>query len=396
MRLALLMKRCPWLLLLLIAVNTSSTTADSTVAGLMIWAIPSTDGQLVGIWAGSDDEIMAPAAGLLCDSISGHCRAMTCSSGGCYGTLTGLPAETDIEGYLSITLTFPLALTLESGPLPFLRAFVPISQLNNVVSPDNLLDLILFPASLSTDTYLFIINPPSLPAAPPLAHQAVGRPYAIWASGALTSSNKSMTLRLGYDGIWLDQATAHNLSIFAWAPTAQSWEEKGGTLFLDQNYLAVPIHRFTTYVLMELPAWRDTFADTSALSSSNQITTTAEGGLILDSNSFSGTAISVPITPTSSLVNWDRVVLSHTTSSTMSITVDVLSLDGTVLLTDVTSGESLKSLDPLTHPGLKLQGNLFSPVPGTSPLLEEWRVTWSNRQPLLMYLPLILKRTWRE
>ena len=65
-----------------------------------------------------------------------------------------------------------------------------------------------------------------------------------------------------------------------------------------------------------------------------------------------------------------------------------LSLDGTELMSDVASGASLASLDPVQYPALKLRANLASTTAGHSPALDNWQLTW---QVETIYLPVVIK-----
>jgi hypothetical protein len=388
------MKTCwPGLLWLLVAlVSPNVVAAGDRWTGLVIYAIPSSDGQEVWVWADVGDAI-TPVSGRLCDSVSGGCRTMTCAASGCGGILTGFPAGANVAGQIAVTITLTSTQTLESGFLPFTRAFVPALELTDLTTPDDLLELTLAPNSLPADTYVLILATFGLPGAPPPAHRLVGRPYSVRASGALIQSDVPMVLRMIYDALWLDDATPHNLSIFAWDPLDQTWEEEGGTLFTDQNHLSAPVRRFTTYALMEIPAWRDTFADASGLSVADGTGPTPEGGLVLSDGTLSGTAVSIPITPTSPIVGWERVVFTRTTSSTTDVTVDVLGPDGSQVLTDVASGASLAGLDPARYPALRLRATLSSTVAGETPALDAWQLTWRVRE-RRVYLPMVSR--WRQ
>lgn len=384
----------PWLPLLVMVTLVAPTmvAADDQKGRLVIYAIPSADGYAVWVWAETGDGTDTPISGLMCDSVSGPCRTMTCAASSCGSVLTGLPAATTIAGQMSVTISLSSGQILESGPLPFVRAFVPALELTNVASPDNGLELTLFLDSLPADTYLFILTTSALPGALPPDHRLVGRAYSVRASGAITLSDKPMALCLAYDSLWFASrgATPHNLSIFAWDPFHQAWDETGGTLFTDQNHLSIPIQHFTTYALMQVPAWRDTFADASGLSMVNGTSPTPNGGLILSDNVLSGTAISSPITPAAAIANWDRVVFTHTLSATTSLTVDVLSLAGSEVLTDVVSGTSLAGLNPARYPGLKLRATLSSRVEEETPVLDQWRLGWQVPE-YKVYLPVVMK-----
>lgn len=381
----------PWLLLLIITAFVSAVAADDQASGLVVSAIPSADGHEVWVWAVVADGADPPISGLLCDSISVTCWTMTCASSICLVALTDFPPESTVEGQLSITLTLSSMQTLESGPHPFIRAFVPASEPVSLVSPDNLLELSLFPNGLPVDTYLLIMATAALAGPPPPGHRLVGQPYSIRASGALVQSDSPMALRLAYDPLWFaSRDAAHSLSIFSWDAVGQTWLEQGGTLFFHQNHLSLPIQQFTTYTLMEIPAWRDTFADASGLSAIQDTQPTPQGGLILSSEVLSGTATSLPIIPTTSVATWGQVVFTHTASMTMSVGVDILNLDGSVLRDGVTNGESLADLDPALYPALKLRSRLSTALAGASPVLEEWRITWTPDPPHQVFLPVVI------
>ena len=382
----------PWLISLVMAISFSTVVvADGPWTGLVVYAIPSADGQELWVWADVDGP-STPISGRLCDSVSEGCRMMTCAGSACGVVLPGFPAGATVAGQISVIITLASTQTLESGPLPFTRAFVPASQSASFMSPDGLLELTLPPNSVPADTYVVVLAASALPGVPPLAHHLVGRPYSVRASGALVQSDVSMALRVAYDTLWLDDATPHNLSIFGWNSLDQSWNEEGGTLFTDQNHLSASVQQFTTYALMEIPAWRDTFADVSGLSLADGTSPTPEGGLILSDGVLSGTAVSIPITPTVAITSWERVIFTSTISSTTNVTVDVLGLDGGQVLTDVASGTSLAGLDPTRYPSLRLRATLSSAVAGETPALEAWRLTWQVEEHRV-YLPLVTKTT---
>lgn len=380
----------PCLLLLSMTMFTPAVATSKGGTGLIVHAIPSADGHEAWVWANVVRGIDIPTSGVLCESVSRNCRTMTCILSGCIGTLTGLPIETIVEGQILVTIIVSPTQTLESGPLPFVRAFIPASQLVSLVSSDNLLELTIFPNSLPADTYIFVLATSTPPGALPTAHRLIAPPYSIRASGALVLNDNPMSLRLSYDSLGLANATPHNLSIFAWDPASQIWLEKGGTLFTDQNHLSIPTRRFTTYALLEVPAWRDTFADTSGLSMANDTSPTPTGGLILSSNALSGTATSIPITPTTTIASWGHLVFTATTSTTTAVTVDVLSPEGKLLRANVTSGESLVTIDPATYPSLRLHSTLSTQVPGESPVLGEWRITWLPAPSYSIFLPIVV------
>jgi hypothetical protein len=361
-------------------------------AGLRIEALPSSDGHEVWLWANWLGEATPILSGEVCDTLCGDCQAMTCAPWGCQAALSCFSPETTVEDQLSLTLTRLPTQTITVGPLPFVRGFLPASQLASLISPDNRLELTVFPGSLPADTYILILSLLSLPGPLPPANHLVGQPYSIRPSGALVLSDQPMSLKLAYDALELGDAGPHNLSIYAWEPAGQTWVEKGGILFAEQNHLSIATSRFTTYALFDLPAWRDTFADASGLSTATNTTPTSKGGLILAGSVLSGTATSSAIIPTTTGAKWGRLVFTSTTSTTTEIIIDVLSLEGEVLQPHVANGESLAAIDPAAFPALKLRSTLFTTVPGESPILQEWRITWQPTLTRQLFLPLIMKR----
>jgi hypothetical protein len=77
-------------------------------------------------------------------------------------------------------------------------------------------------------------------------------------------------------------------------------------------------------------------------------------------------------------------------ASITTLTVDVLSLDGSDLLPDVVSGANLTDLDASQYPALKLRANLSSTVAGKTPVLHIWRLTWQVAEHRV-YLPSIMR-----
>jgi hypothetical protein len=211
-----------------------------------------------------------------------------------------------------------------------------------------------------------------------------------------------MSLRLDYGEINLAGADPHTLAIFAWDAHYERWDNLGGTPFFTQRYLSVAIRRFTTYALLSTPAWHDDFWDFDGLNypdEGSNITLRPEGAdnrvLVLFNTSnppSDGTAVSKPITPTTEFAAWGSLTFTRTVDPpTTTLTVDVLSLDGTELLTDVTSGVSLADLDPAQYPALKLRANLSSTVEGETPALDVWRLAWDVEEHKV-YLPLVMLR----
>lgn len=298
------------------------------------------------------------------------------------------------EGNIFITTT----LGLDTGAVDFNRAYVPSSTIQSVNSTDGNLQLTL----VSTDTfpseaYVVVVPSYAAPGPPPLGHRLISSTYSVRASGAVLVADRPMSLRLYYSEETLAGADPHTLAIFAWDAYHKRWDNLGGRLFYDQRYLSVATSRFATYALMATTTWRDEFDDFSGLDFA-QIDNVTLGGslenrtLILASTPGSGSAVSNPITPTATISNWSSLTFTHTVDPpTTTLTVDVLRLDGSEVLTNVSSGTNLADLvDPAQHPSLRLRVNMSSTVAGETPALDVWQLAWQVEEHKI-YLPVVLK-----
>jgi hypothetical protein len=313
------------------------------------------------------------------------------------------------EGNLFITTT----LGLNTGGVDFNRAYVPLSPTpgTDITSPDNILKLTLLNAdTFPAEAYVAVVPSFAPPGPPPLGHRIIGSVYSVRASGALPTTNKPFSLDLSYNETLLTGANPHTLAIFAWDAFNQRWDNLGGRLFYDPNFpndlnrnrVSVTSSLFTTYALMAAPTWRDEFDEFSGLDFSqfNNVTfggTPGNRTLILASTPGSGSAVSQPITPTTAITSWNTLIFSRTVDPpTTTLTVDILNLDGTEVLTNVTSGASLAGLDPAQYPALKLHVNMASTMAGQTPSLERWELSWQvvESQPPgqnTIYLPVMFK-----
>ncbi len=310
-------------------------------------------------------------------------------------TATGFTPHTGASGPLNITTT----LGLDTGMVDFNRAYVPASTIQTISSIDGSLALTLVSTDTITfDTYIAIVPSYGPPAPPPAGHRFIGSVYSVRAAGALLLADKPMNLRLYYDDAALVGADPHTLAIFAWDAYGKRWENLGGRLFSNQRYLSVATSRFTAYTLMAAPVWRDDFDDFSGLNYPTEVSdVTLNGqsdnqGLVLSDTAIAGWAVSRPITPTAAIAGWGALTFACTAvPPTTTLTVDVLSVSGTELLTDVVSGTDLTSIDPVQYPALKLRASFSSTVAGETPTLDRWQLTWQVEEHK-MYLPLVLEQ----
>lgn len=292
-------------------------------------------------------------------------------------TAVGFTPAQDTSGTVSITTTLGLA----TPAVEFERVYVPASTSQTVRSSDGNLELsLLTPGTLQFDTYIAVVPSYAPPGSAPAGNHFVGNAYSARASGARLVSDKPMSLRLYYTDAALGQFDAHSLAIFAWDAGAGSWVKLGGELFADRRYLSTITSRFTTYALMATTTWRDTFSDLTGLDEARTRNVTLglsndQIALVLDATPGSGEAISQPVA-TTSLGGWGSFAYTATRPSDTTLAFDVLSEDGTVLLSDVADDASLGAIDAARYPRLRLRARLTSSVAGISPGLSNWQVTW--------------------
>lgn len=315
-----------------------------------------------------------------------------CTTVPCVITLVGVTPRMDVPVSFSVTSTLGLEMMLDS-----VRAYVPASTTRAIHSLDGNVQLTLVSTdTIPFDTYVAVTTNHVPPGRAPLGHRFAGGTYSVRAAGALVVTDEPMSLHLYYNETTLAGADPHNLSVFAWDAYHKRWDDLGGWLFYDRQYLAVATARFTTYGLMTTPSWRDEFADGSGLNLAEPNNVTLSGSpdkraLVLEKAPGSGRAVSQPITPTAAIAHWGSLTFTGTVDPpTTTLTVDVLRLDGSELLTDVVSGADLDGLDAAQYPALKLRANLSSTVAGETPALDAWRLAWRVEEHQV-YLPIVRK-----
>jgi len=308
-------------------------------------------------------------------------------------TAVGLTPREDSAGQLNITTT----LGLNTSDVDFQRAFVPAATRQTLQAVDGNLELSLVNTdTIPFDTYAVIVPSYAPPGPLPPGHRLVGSAYSVRAAGALVQTDRPMNLRLYYDEQRLAGADPHTLAIFGWNAAVKQWVEIGGRLFAVQQYLAAPVTRFTTYALLTAPAWQDEFDDFSGLdvAALNHVTlggTLANRTLVLANTPGSGSAVSRLITSTTAIASWGTLTFTGAVDApTTTLTVDVLSVDGAMLLENVASGASLAAIDPIQHPSLRLRTNLASTAASQTPTLDRWRLTWQVKS-TYVYLPMVAK-----
>lgn len=309
-------------------------------------------------------------------------------------TAAGFTAEQGQAGTISITTT----LGLDTGAVGFYRAYVPpaAASVTFITSTDGRLRLMVSPDTFAVTTYVAVVPSFAPPAPAPAGYRFAGSVYSVRASGAQPDAAKPMILELGYDEAALAGADPHTLTIVAWNadPDRPHWVPLGGRLDTEHRSLTVATARFTTYALMAGPAWHDQFDDFGGLDAMRNVALGPQGtslALVLSSTPGSGSAVSKPIAPMAPIATWSTLTFTSSAAPpTTTLTVDVLDMDGTVLLANVASGASLAALDPTRYPSLCLRANLSSTVAGQTPALDEWRLSW-EAETYRVSLPVVLR-----
>jgi hypothetical protein len=298
-------------------------------------------------------------------------------------TVTGFDPNVGASGTLDITTTGGLA----TPTVGFARARVMPATTPTLVSTDGRLRLAaVSPDTFESLTYIAIVPSFAPRAAAPSGHRFVGSTYSVRASGNLLASRRPMFLEISLDDAALAGADRHTLALFAWDEGAGRWDNLGGQLLYDQVAnswsVGVATTRFSTYALMATPAWVDEFDDPElgGLAERSNLEQGPLGdnlALILSNRPGSGMAISPPISPTTTFIGWDSLSFTGAFSSpTTTLTIDILSVTGTVVLSNVTSGASLAGIDPTRYSALKLRVSLNSTTVNATPALDSWRLAW--------------------
>jgi uncharacterized repeat protein (TIGR01451 family) len=369
--------------------NGPSVPNAATPWRIHFYAVPGADGTSLFVSTGQTTEL---ATTVTCEVEVGEARyrhGMSYSiEETAYETLIGgvfAPGPSTVEGTIGLSTDLDDDETLDTGPVFYRRFFVPTTGAAPLVSDDNNLEMTLSDNSLPADAYALVMSTNAIPGPLPPGHQTVGQPYSVRASGANPTSMNPMLLKLFYTDTTLGNIDPHTLSILQWSPVSREWDDLAGNLDdLVENSVTTTTDRFTVYALMSAPHWRDGFNDFTGLSEWDHVTVLLpHGDLVLDGLDYTGTATSRVVTPAIAIDEWGFLTFSSTVPSGTSLTVDVLSADGTLLLGDVTSGSSLTSIDPTIYPSLKLQATFSTDDLAYSASLQEWTVTWQPMSPHL-------------
>jgi hypothetical protein len=307
------------------------------------------------------------------------------------GFAPGMDIGNDGDDTMSITTTVG-SQVVSTGPINFQRAFLETSQPETIsVDDDKFILEIINTDTFSDDIYVLVMSTNAPPGLLPIGYRLASSTYNVRPSHSLTESEKLMTLNLRFEEPLPSGGDPHTLAIVGWDPGNKAWDLLGGDLLNDDNLLTLATKRFRIYALATTPTWRDSFMESSLTGVSEGHDTQWGPGdtIILSSAATSGTVTSVPITPTGA-ANWGTLHFSATTSLSTGITVDVLDVNDTVVLADVSDGADLSSLSLDTYASLKLHATLTSTVAGETPALDVWQLSWQVEEHKV-YLPVVLK-----
>ncbi|MEZ4866492.1 MAG: hypothetical protein R3C14_34555 [Caldilineaceae bacterium] len=298
-------------------------------------------------------------------------------------TVTGFAPKADSIATLNVTSTLGLA----TAPLEYTRAYIPLSMTRAIQLANGHLELnIVSTDTFAAETYLaFAPGFAPVQVVPP-GHRVINQPYTINASGSITGTVRAMLLRLRYTPDDLNGAPPDALAIMQWQPVTQRWLRLPSTIYSERSEIVTTMRRFTTYALMVTPTWRDDFDDLAGLDIATlqnvdlKLKDHFPELLALTGNATSGVAVSKVITPPVAIQQWDAVTYSAVSNPpTTTLQIDLLDHNDLPLLTNLASGASLATIDPVAHPALRLRARFTSTVPGESALLDEWLLSW---QPL--------------
>jgi len=274
----------------------------------------------------------------------------------------------------------------ETDEVEFNRAYLPAATIGTIHSLDGYLDLTLVSSdTFLSEVYITLVSNNTPPAPAPTDHRFIGPSYSIRASNSRLTTDEAVLLEFHYDEALLAGADPQTLAIFGWDPFKQLWCHLGGERSTTQQTVSLTTRRLATYALMSMPSgWYDNFCHDRLLSTLQGVSI-GEAGIVLAGGVISGWIVSQPITPTVAFERWDKLVFSTTTGvPTTALTIDLLNFDEEPVLTNLTSGADLSSLDAANYPALKMRATLTRQTPSeATPVLHIWQISWEPEQPLL-------------
>jgi hypothetical protein len=218
-------------------------------------AIPDSDGTSLFVGAGRIGEWSSTVYGTVDTGPTSHdrCHALAYKPS---NETYGYPFEAlftpqvEVEGSITISTTTSISGTLFAGPVFYKRSYVPLTATTDLISSDGLFALHLEDHSLSVNGYTVILPTNAPPGPLPFNHTVIGSPYAIRASGSVTSTTQPGLLKMYYTPETLGDTDPKTINIYAWNPADSEWANLGGTLSERDSSLSVVTSRFTVYALM--------------------------------------------------------------------------------------------------------------------------------------------------
>ncbi|MEZ4865878.1 MAG: cohesin domain-containing protein [Caldilineaceae bacterium] len=305
---------------------------------------------------------------------------------------TGFTPQVAIVGTVNVTSTTGV----DTSKIAFNRAYLEANLSDiRIQSADSLLQIRLPNTNtLTFDTYVAVTDNETPPGAPVPGQRIIGKSYSVRAPKGVPTAAKAMILQIFYDPADLNGVDPHSLAIFAWNGTTKQWENEGGEL-VENSPLEAPhvrlgnVREFTVYALMTTTTWRDVFTDLDGLVEVDDALDIAvmDGApaLALLEATDHATARSRPIAPAGDIQAWDVISYSaQMAPPTSTVRIDLLSVTNTVIISNVTNGASLASLDPQRYPTLRLQVTMSATTDTAMPSLGEWQVSWHEPAPLTL------------
>lgn len=128
----------------------------------------------------------------------------------------------------------------------------------------------------------------------------------------------------------------------------------------------------------------------ASFSSNDSIKTVAlyEIDFLYGTHYLTGTALSILIPPVD-LREWESVNITSTIPANTTLIIDILAPDQTVLMPNVSNGNSLTGIDPHEYPAIQLRVTFATTDESTTPDVDLWGFSWSVWHRL--YLPVMLR-----
>lgn len=309
-----------------------------------------------------------------------------------YATAVGFTAGVDASSTVNVTST----LGLKSGDVQVQRVFITPSETESVsvnggafgVEMPNI-------GSVAADTYLAVLSTNAPPGSLPSGYRFASSTYALNPSGALTQTEKLMTLVFNYTNTLPTGVHPHTLAVVGWNYAARAWEVLDGDLLVQRQEVQYVTRRFGIYALAATPIWRDSFDEStlSGVSDQQNIHRRSDGTIILDNGATTGSLTSIPITLPADAVGWGTLRVSSTIPPNTELRIDLLDAASQVVRADLADGADLSGLALTDYPSLKLRATLTTTQVGISPELHSWQVSWvpSEQQGQRTYLPLMVR-----